>query len=268
MFSDVLCWCLEARGVAAPGLKEVVASTISGHFESWATPSDEEANETCRLLGEKAGSCFLKAPDSLAEWLRTRENAFDGFRPSYPKKVAKRPAADAYRAFMIDVVVHQPSERVRREKMLKALKACRRDAKYAKPLTFQLLSSWQEYILGEGCAGFRSGDAYAKGGSERYGYSPNVEARFESILAGANDANRHFSMHAARVYLDVAFFHPFADGNARSARLALDFVLAREGWGLSLAAPLFDVSRSPVDASGALQLAREISLNVAPLKAA
>ncbi|MET7621918.1 hypothetical protein [Streptomyces sp. NPDC005408] len=34
-------------------------------------------------------------------------------------------------------------------------------------------------------------------------------------------------------YLDVCFFHPFGDGNARSAFLALIFVLDREGVALS-----------------------------------
>ncbi|WP_338676587.1 hypothetical protein V1460_29165 [Streptomyces sp. SCSIO 30461] len=33
----------------------------------------------------------------------------------------------------------------------------------------------------------------------------------------------------ARAYPDVCFFHPFDDGNARSALLTLVFVLAREG---------------------------------------
>ncbi|GAA2673774.1 hypothetical protein Apa02nite_043760 [Actinoplanes palleronii] len=43
---------------------------------------------------------------------------------------------------------------------------------------------------------------------------------------------------AARVYLDVLHFHPFVDGNARSAALALYFVLAREDVVLDRAAPL------------------------------
>ncbi|MEV8090717.1 Fic family protein [Streptomyces nigra] len=33
---------------------------------------------------------------------------------------------------------------------------------------------------------------------------------------------------AARAYLDICFFHPFDDGNARSALLTLPFVLAGE----------------------------------------
>ncbi|MEU9421005.1 Fic family protein [Streptomyces sp. NPDC048272] len=34
---------------------------------------------------------------------------------------------------------------------------------------------------------------------------------------------------AARAYLDICFFHPFDDGNARSAFLTLIFILAHEG---------------------------------------
>ena len=56
---------------------------------------------------------------------------------------------------------------------------------------------------------------------------------------------------AARVYLDVCFTHPFADGNARAARLALDHVLAREGLLLRAVEPLFLLSRSPTDLEGA-----------------
>ncbi|MFE9727345.1 hypothetical protein ACFYQ5_28065 [Streptomyces sp. NPDC005794] len=41
------------------------------------------------------------------------------------------------------------------------------------------------------------------------------------------------SDRAARACLDVCFFHPFDDGNASSAFLALLFVLAREGVALN-----------------------------------
>jgi hypothetical protein len=46
-------------------------------------------------------------------------------------------------------------------------------------------------------------------------------------------------VRAARVYLDICFFHPFPDGNARAARLALDHVLTREGLALRVADPAF-----------------------------
>ncbi|WP_306364834.1 Fic family protein [Nocardia sp. CC227C] len=60
---------------------------------------------------------------------------------------------------------------------------------------------------------------------------------------------------AARVYLDVCFFHPFADGNARSALLALAFVLARDGIVLDEVGPVAQVQRPADDAEGALGLA-------------
>ncbi|WSD11282.1 Fic family protein [Streptomyces hirsutus] len=43
---------------------------------------------------------------------------------------------------------------------------------------------------------------------------------------------------AARTYLDILFFHPFEDGNARAAMSALAFVLAREGVLLDQVHPL------------------------------
>jgi hypothetical protein len=57
------------------------------------------------------------------------------------------------------------------------------------------------------------------------------------------------------VYLDVCCFHPFEDGNARAARLALDHVVTRAGLGLHAVEPLFVVARSAGDADGAWSLA-------------
>jgi hypothetical protein len=50
------------------------------------------------------------------------------------------------------------------------------------------------------------------------------------------------------------FFHPFEDGNARAAMLALAFVLARDGVSLDEAHPL-QVTRWADDADGAAELA-------------
>ncbi|MFH7340445.1 hypothetical protein [Streptomyces sp. KHY 26] len=61
---------------------------------------------------------------------------------------------------------------------------------------------------------------------------PDTRARFEACLAeSAQDPDRPLPVTArgARVYLDICFFHPFDDGNACSALLALLFVIAREG---------------------------------------
>jgi prophage maintenance system killer protein len=61
---------------------------------------------------------------------------------------------------------------------------------------------------------------------------------------------------AARAYLDVAFFHPFDDGNARLAGLVLQFVLLREGIELDEVAPILTTVRRADDADGAADLAR------------
>ncbi|MEU8434119.1 hypothetical protein AB0F18_14570 [Streptomyces sp. NPDC029216] len=52
----------------------------------------------------------------------------------------------------------------------------------------------------------------------------------------------------------VLFFHPFEDGNARAALLALAFVLAREGVLLDQVHPL-QTTRWADDAAGAADLA-------------
>lgn len=60
----------------------------------------------------------------------------------------------------------------------------------------------------------------------------------------------------ARAYLDVAFFHPFDDGNARLAALVLAFVLRREEVELDEVTPILTVVRRADDAEGAAGLAR------------
>lgn len=57
------------------------------------------------------------------------------------------------------------------------------------------------------------------------------------------------------MYLDVAFFHPFDDGNARAAILALYYVLARDRVVLDRAEPLLMTVRRAHDTLGAAGLA-------------
>ena len=66
------------------------------------------------------------------------------------------------------------------------------------------------------------------------------------------------AVRAARVYLDVCYFHPFVDGNARAARLALDHVITRAGLALHAVEPLFVVARAADDGRGAWGLAYSI----------
>jgi fido (protein-threonine AMPylation protein) len=80
--------------------------------------------------------------------------------------------------------------------------------------------------------------AFAKGGRERYGLAPDTRARFERCLSESAQPDLPLPSRAARTYLDILFFHPFEDGNARAAMLALAFVLAREGVLLDRVRPL------------------------------
>ncbi|MDJ0344422.1 Fic family protein [Streptomyces sp. H10-C2] len=70
----------------------------------------------------------------------------------------------------------------------------------------------------------------------------------------ATDRRVPLAARAARVYLDVAFFHPFTDGNARAALLTLVHVLAREDVVLPEVGPL-QTTRYADDPEGAADLA-------------
>jgi fido (protein-threonine AMPylation protein) len=57
----------------------------------------------------------------------------------------------------------------------------------------------------------------------------------------------------------VAFFHPFTDGNARAAMLALYCVLIREHTTLRFAGPVLMTSRPADSEENALALARLVA---------
>lgn len=117
-------------------------------------------------------------------------------------------------------------------------------------------------MLGGAPAAFRTGPAFAKQGRERYGLAPDTEAAFHACIADTDDDALDPIGRAARVYLDVCFYHPFPDGNCRAARIALDFVLTRAGLTLSEVRPLFLVPRWAHDVEGArsfLRLARMLA---------
>ncbi|WP_435132432.1 Fic family protein [Actinacidiphila sp. bgisy144] len=135
-----------------------------------------------------------------------------------------------------------------------ALDAAFADARQGVPLSFALLAGWQRTVLGRQSVGFRPAPAFAKGGQERYGLAPGTRTRFERCLSESTHADLPLPARAARAYLDVLFFHPFEDGNARAAMLALAFLLAREGVFLRDARPVA-VMRWADDAEGAADLA-------------
>jgi len=147
--------------------------------------------------------------------------------------------------------------------MLAALDACRSSAVRGEPLTFGLLASWQQLVLGSDApTPWRTTDAFAR--HVRYAYSPELPARFDAAIAQANGTDS-VAVRAVRAYLDVCFFHPFADGNARAARLALDHVLTRAGLGLHAVDPLFVIARSTDDVSGVYTMTEMLRLLAGPL---
>ncbi|MEV6653609.1 Fic family protein [Streptomyces sp. NPDC051219] len=106
---------------------------------------------------------------------------------------------------------------------------------------------------------FRQGDAFTKGGRERYGLTPHTQQDFERCLGDSVDRAIPLASRAARAYLDVAFFHPFPDGNARLAMLTLASVLELEGVRLDQTGPLL-TTRYADDAAGTADLAVLVSV--------
>ncbi|MGC3996098.1 MAG: Fic family protein [Anaeromyxobacter sp.] len=100
------------------------------------------------------------------------------------------------------------------------------------PLTWAALQELQGVVLGSCSAPFRRGVARAKQGQEQYGCWEGMEQRFAERLALAPSVAPHPVARAAMLYLDLCFFHPFEDGNARAARLALDYTLSYAGLAL------------------------------------
>ena len=151
--------------------------------------------------------------------------------------------------------------------MKEALKLARLSALRSESLTFASMQSWQRIVLGTSDVEFRRGEAFAKNGLERYGVPPEGWNAFEDCLQQANASEPQPVARAVRAYLDTCFFHPFDDGNGRAARLALDFVLAREGLALHTAEPVFLVARLANDWSGAYSLQAVVESLVCPIPA-
>jgi len=66
----------------------------------------------------------------------------------------------------------------------------------------------------------------------------------------------HPLVRAVALYLDLCFYHPFADGNARAARLVFDFVLWQARIGIAELRPVFALPRVAGDAAGYLDFLR------------
>jgi hypothetical protein len=189
--------------------------------------------------------------DDLLTWLQVRHQV-----PWAAATAAQGPVPagrDGFSSFLRTL----PAARSAR--LTPALEAARQAADRGDRLTFELLASWQAGVLGVPVAGFRTGPAFAKGGRERYGLHADTEQRFRDCLAQATEAGTPLPGRAARAYLDVAFFHPFDDGNGRAAMLTLAFLLRRDRVAIDVAEPLLLVMRRADDAEGAAGLAHMIA---------
>ncbi|MGW7210467.1 Fic family protein [Streptomyces sp. NPDC054837] len=196
------------------------------------------------------------APDHLRTWLTLRATI-----PWHRARTAPHPVAPARDGAAHDIRTHDHARSPQRaERLLAALTRARADAASPAPLDFALLAGWQRHVLGTPePPPFRSDPAHAKSGRERYGTGPDLPALLDACLAEtqdrADDPALPLTARAARAYLDVCFFHPFDDGNARSAFLTLTFVLARAGVSLDQVGPVRRIRRRADDPEGALALA-------------
>ncbi|MDQ0766725.1 Fic family protein [Streptomyces canus] len=194
--------------------------------------------------------------DALAAWCRVR-NQIDW---AFAVGETPAPVEAAVDGFGIWCGAGDHSSNpARGDRLLAALARSRADASRKRPLTCALLAEWQRLVLGNPEVAFRQGDAFAKGGRERYALTPHTQRDFEHCLRESSDPRVPLASRAARAYLDVAFFHPFPDGNARLAMLTLAYVLELEGVRLDQAGPL-QTTRYADDAAGAADLAALVSV--------
>ena len=249
-FARVLAWYVESFG-GEPEAFAAIAEVVGGRFASWVAPTAEVAAATCAAVGDAIALALIDdaVHDALPAWRATRARAFTHAPAARPYPPLDGDAHDRY----IDGP-ERARDPVRAARMAAALAACRASAARGEPLTFARLADWQALALGTARAGFRTAAAYARGGRVCYQLGDRTHAEFEAALADA-DAPAPVAVRAARVYLDVCFFHPFDDGNARAARLALDHVLTRAGLGLASVEPVFVIARAADDAGGAYGLA-------------
>ncbi len=189
--------------------------------------------------------------DSLADWLRIRTQIswpyWSGAHPG-----AEAPAYGGVRDFFTTTRGSRDAEGTKQ--ILTALDLALADAAQGRRLSFDLMENWQRTVLHQPSALFRTEPAFAKGGLDRYGLPPSTPSLLESCLSESSQPELPLPSRAARTYLDVLFFHPFEDGNARAAMLALAFVLACEGAPLDQVPPL-QATRWADDADGAVDLA-------------
>lgn len=258
-FARTLRWCLSAQGWDPADTRGPIETVLSGRFESWCAPTPDVAAEAFRELGDAIDESEPVQYDALAEWLDVRPRLF-GARPPLGGDPVR---VDAHRAF-IDGPERARDGR-RADQMKTALQEVRALARTNTPLDRERLCALAGRVLGTGPAPLRTTTAYGKEGRERYDWSPNFERQFFDHFSQVDNLEPFPAYQATFAYLDVCFFHPFSDGNARLARLVFDYVLTRAGLALPLVEPLFMIARAADDHHGLRALGILISDMVGPI---
>ncbi len=189
--------------------------------------------------------------DALATWCKVREQV-DWSSAASVSPASVRTAVDGLAAWFGGPVRLRDPDRA--DRLLAAMTLSRAAASRGEPLTPALLTGWQKLVLGVNEVRLRQSDAFAKDGRERYGLTPHIWQDFAACLHQSADPSVPLPARAARAYLDIAFFHPYPDGNARLALLVLAHVLETEGVRLDEVGPL-QTTRYADDPDGALDLA-------------
>jgi prophage maintenance system killer protein len=121
-------------------------------------------------------------------------------------------------------------------------------AEQKENITFEKMQSVQQLILPkEQTVAFRIYPAYCDVRNERYFHFDGLEKMF-SIKIRKDDVDEvHPLLKAVRLYLDIIFFHPFNDGNARAALLWMIFHCKRSGFSLPDFGTIFSFPFIPGD---------------------
>ncbi|MEU6533358.1 Fic family protein [Streptomyces sp. NPDC046928] len=267
---QVLSWFLSRWGVPADDAAHLVEQAIGGRFKSWTGPDPALVEDIAERIADavRPGAAATTAPptppDHLERWLAVRDAVPWHEAPDSAGSAPVTPVRDgmAHEIRTFDAVL----DPARGRNLLTALELTRADAARGARLDFALIQRWHQHVLDTATLPpFRSLPAFAKGGRERYGIAGDTRARLDACLAQSSESTTHslaLAVRAARAYLDVCFFHPFDDGNARSALLTLLFVLAREGVALDSVLLLRRVAFHADDPQGALALTRSIDHHI------
>lgn len=141
--------------------------------------------------------------------------------------------AGAHEDYVAQVDAPAHGDPAREARYRAALARVRALASAGATLDLDLLARVQGLVLtgsDAASAPVRTTTAFApdrRGGVTAYAWFDGLPAMLRrKVRADAADG-LHPLVQACRLYLDLIFFHPFADGNARAARLWFEFLLRR-----------------------------------------